>query len=91
MLLQHIFRARAKAKQSAGNSKNPQNLQKQKLQKLCVVAPPAVLKYYEYAACISGLEDQLHFLPINSTTFAGSEREIQRLTGGTVMVRNHNT
>jgi hypothetical protein len=39
--------------------------------KITVIAPPDVIRYYEYTACISGLEELVTFVPINATLFAG--------------------
>jgi len=38
---------------------------------LCIVASPDVIRYYEYAACVAGLEDTCTFIPIGSTAFTG--------------------
>jgi hypothetical protein len=41
------------------------------IDKITVIAPPDVIRYYEYTACISGLEDLVTFVPISATLFAG--------------------
>jgi ribonuclease BN (tRNA processing enzyme) len=38
--------------------------------KIVVIAPPVVLKYYEYCACVAGLDDLVTFVPTVSTLFA---------------------
>jgi ribonuclease BN (tRNA processing enzyme) len=47
------------------------NLIDMNLCKITVIAPPDVIRYYEYTACISGLEELVTFVPINATLFAG--------------------
>ncbi len=79
MLLQHLCRAHIL------HSKNKESMDgNMETQKLCIVAPPVVQRYYEYTACASGIEDLVHFMPIYSTAFSGSTTAIQRATMGAV-------
>lgn len=39
--------------------------------KITVIAPPDVIRYYEYTACISGLDELVTFVPVNATLYAG--------------------
>ena len=62
-LLEQINRAAVVRRQTEGCSALPSH-------KIIVIAPPAVITYYEYSACVTGLDDLVTFLPGTATLYA---------------------
>jgi ribonuclease BN (tRNA processing enzyme) len=54
------------------------------IRKILVICPNTVLKYYEYCACIAGLEDLIELVPTNQTLYVGCTTKIIESTGGFV-------
>ena len=49
-----------------------------------VIGSEAVLKYFEFCACVSGLDEFVTFTPIVSTLYAGATKEIAAATEGVI-------
>ena len=65
MLLEQINRAAVVRRQTVVY---PTSLQP--FHKIIIIAPPAVIAYYEYSACVAGLDDLVTFLPSSATLYA---------------------
>ena len=63
LLLEQVNRAAVVRRQTAKHATQP-------FQKLIVIAPPAVIAYYEYSACVAGLDDLVTFVPSIATLYA---------------------
>jgi ribonuclease Z len=50
--------------------------------KILVICPNSVLQYYEYCACIAGLEDYIELMPTNQSLYVGSTTKIMEATDG---------
>eukprot|EP01032_Pedospumella_encystans_P015732 gene15732-17979_t len=50
--------------------------------KVMIIGSEAVLKYFEFSACVAGLDDLVTFLPIVNTLYAGATVEIAAATDG---------
>ncbi len=50
--------------------------------KVMIIGSEAVLKYFEFSACVAGLDDLVTFLPIVNTLYAGATVEIAAATNG---------
>lgn len=50
--------------------------------KVMIIGSEAVLKYFEFSACVAGLDDLVTFTPIVNTLYAGATSEIAAATGG---------
>lgn len=55
---------------------------KKKQRKILIICSDIVLKYYEYCACIAGLENLVEFMPINQTLYVGCTKNIINATDG---------
>jgi hypothetical protein len=84
-LLEHIQRAKLSQKRRRTSETTTATDSDRGDRKLLVIAPPEVLKYYEYAACIAGLDDLVTFLPTAATLFAGCTGPVREASGGVVM------
>jgi ribonuclease BN (tRNA processing enzyme) len=52
--------------------------------KVMIIGSEAVLKYFEYSACVAGLDDLVTFSPIVKTLYAGATKEIAAATEGMI-------
>lgn len=52
--------------------------------KVMVIGSEAVLKYFEFTACVAGLDDLVTFSPIVKTLYAGETKEIAAATEGII-------
>jgi ribonuclease BN (tRNA processing enzyme) len=52
--------------------------------KVMVIGSEAVLKYLEFSACVSGLDEFVSFYPIVNTLYAGATKDISAATEGAV-------
>lgn len=50
--------------------------------KILVICPSTVLKYYEYCACIAGLDDYIELMPTNQTLYVGCTTKVIEATRG---------
>jgi ribonuclease BN (tRNA processing enzyme) len=50
--------------------------------KILLIASDNLLKYYEFASCISGLDSLVTFYPISRTLYAGNTNDISAATSG---------
>jgi ribonuclease BN (tRNA processing enzyme) len=83
MLIEHVHKAtlRRSSTENASSSSHNQSITK----KILVMAPPAVLGYYEYFLTVTGLDDYVTFCPTAQTTFVGANRQmIVQATNGHV-------
>jgi len=89
-LLEQIFRAYKELKFLLNDKNNidindeinetVNNHKKQR--KILIICSDIVLKYYEYCVCIAGLENLVHFMPINQTLYVGCTKNIIDATDG---------
>jgi hypothetical protein len=74
LLLEHVNRALLLRKKAQGHGQGlcgaVEISRFPPFSKIVVIAPPVVLKYYEYCACVAGLDDLVTFVPTVSTLFA---------------------
>jgi ribonuclease BN (tRNA processing enzyme) len=52
--------------------------------KVMIIGSEAVLKYFEFCACVAGLDDLVTFSPIVRTLYAGATNEIAAATEGVI-------
>lgn len=52
--------------------------------KVMIIGSEAVLKYFEFSACVAGLDDLVTFSPIVKTLYAGATKEIAAATEGVI-------
>ena len=64
MLLEHIQRARTAHAICTGGGGGP-------FERVAVVCPPDARRYFEYAACVAGLDDLVAFVPTAASLFSG--------------------
>eukprot|EP01038_Epipyxis_sp_PR26KG_P010783 gene10783-14479_t len=50
--------------------------------KLLLIASDNILKYFEFSACIAGLDDLVSFFPIQNTLYAGNTRDVSGASNG---------
>ena len=52
--------------------------------KVMIIGSEAVLKYFEFSACVAGLDDLVTFCPVVKTLYAGATTEIAAATEGVI-------
>lgn len=58
------------------------NTTKNPYKKILVICPNSVYLYYEYCACIAGLEDYIELMPTNQTLYVGNTNKVNEATDG---------